>query len=167
MATIEINSNCESRLTPIEYAIQNRHPDAVKLLWEHPAIDPDPLAYAAEHGHLNTVKFLVQIKPRAMKHKGICGRTPLANAAQNGHIFIVKFLLKYVTKHVPHDEKDRTPLSLAAETGHVGIVQNLLHRQDVCPTSKDKNGYTPLDYAEGRGHRVIIKLLRPYYEAPN
>jgi ankyrin repeat protein len=51
-----------------------------------------PLHLAAQNGHLNVVKFLVE-QQAEMNMKNTNGSTPLHLAAQNGHLNVVKFLV--------------------------------------------------------------------------
>ena len=119
-----------------------------------------PLCCAAEGGHEDTVKLLLNQSNALADSGDSYDRTPLSYAAEEGHEGIVKLLLS--RDDVVADSRDdggQTPLSYAAGRGHEGIVKLLLSRDDVVADSRDDGGQTPLSYAAGRGHEGIVKLL--------
>ncbi|KAK6518749.1 hypothetical protein TWF506_005888 [Arthrobotrys conoides] len=139
--------------TPLSYAAEYGHIDVVKLLLETEGVDPDYLAYDKD-------------------------QTPLSYAAQNGHGAVVELLL--ATGRVDPDSRatrsnltGRTPLSIASEQGHEAVVKCLLSKK-VNPDSLSIpacegywlphywivcGGRTPLSYAAAHGHENIVKLL--------
>ncbi|KAI1847677.1 hypothetical protein JX265_013937 [Neoarthrinium moseri] len=119
-----------------------------------------PLSWAAECGHAEVVKLLLETKKVEVNSKDNDGRTPLSWAAKYGHAQVVKLLLE--TKQVEVDSKDnngQTPLSWAAECGHAEVVKLLLETKEVEVNSKDNDGRTPLSWAAEYGHAQVVKLL--------
>ncbi|KAI1847679.1 hypothetical protein JX265_013939 [Neoarthrinium moseri] len=119
-----------------------------------------PLSWAAENGHIEVVKLLLETEQVEVDSKDNGGQTPLSWAAENGHIEVAKLLLK--TEQVDVDSKSnygRTPLSLAAWNGRVEVVKLLLETEQVEVDSKDNYGRTPLSWAAWNGHIEVVKLL--------
>ena len=116
-----------------------------------------PLILAAQNGHLEVVKYLLE-KSAAVDAKSNDGVTPLIVAAQNGYLEVVKHLLD---KGATVDAKSNdgfTPLLFAAQNGHLEVVKLLL--DNLPPTNVEAVGYTPLRLAEGKGRMDIAELLR-------
>ena len=115
-----------------------------------------PLSWAAEGGHEEMVRLLLNRKGVDPDSGDSRGRTPLYWAG--GHEGIVKLLLD--RKEVNPDSRNNyneTPLMYAAQDGHEKIVKLLLDRKEVNPDSRDSRGRTPLYWAGG--HEGIVKLL--------
>src|SRR2546421_418174 len=118
-----------------------------------------PVSWAAENGHEEAVELLVK-RGADLNLTDKLGRTPLSYAAQNGHKAVVELLL--VNSGIHPDWKDsgeRTPLSYAAEGGHEKVVTLLLAKDGVNPDSRDKNNRTPLSWAAEKGHEVLVEML--------
>ena len=79
-----------------------------------------PLHVAAQNGHLQVCKLLIQStddkNPKA-KHDG----TPLHYAAKMGHLDICKLIMENISDKNPHDSFSKTPFKIAAEYGHQDI----------------------------------------------
>ncbi|KAI1128713.1 hypothetical protein F5Y10DRAFT_291744 [Nemania abortiva] len=120
-----------------------------------------PLSYAAEKGHRQIVKRLLETHRVSVDSESQIGRTPLSYAAEHGHVSIVRMLAG--EDGVDPDSKSesrRTPLSYATEKGHEQVVSTLLAIEGVDPDSKEAcPNRTPLRYAVEQGHEAIARML--------
>ena len=104
-----------------------------------------PLSWAANSGHEEVVKALLERKDINPDKADVCGQTPLWLAASNGHEGVLKILLE--RNDVNPDATDdlgQTPLSRAAESGHEGAVRIFLDR------GKPSNGLTRVENEQTR-----------------
>eukprot|EP01098_Paradermamoeba_levis_P014137 TRINITY_DN6649_c0_g1_i1.p1 TRINITY_DN6649_c0_g1~~TRINITY_DN6649_c0_g1_i1.p1 ORF type:complete len:233 (-),score=18.20 TRINITY_DN6649_c0_g1_i1:194-892(-) len=82
---------------------------------------------AAEQGHLEVVKFLVQQLQAQISCEDSLKRTPLYLASASGHLEIVKLLISWGADISACDSyPGHTPLHEAAFHGHVEVVKVLL-----------------------------------------
>ena len=108
-----------------------------------------PLFTAAQNGHIDVVRFLVDVGA-AKDQTDNNSRTPLWVAARNGHLDIVRFLVEVGLAKDQADNPGATPLFTAAQNGHLDIVRFLV---DV-GAAKDQAanaGETPLFTAAQNG----------------
>ncbi|KAH8744950.1 nb-arc and ankyrin domain-containing protein [Hyaloscypha finlandica] len=130
------------------------------------SIDDDgrtPLSWAAERGHVATIKLLLATGKVDVDSRDMTNWTPLLYAAWKGHAAIIELLL--ATGKVDANSKDkqnRAPLFYAAKHGHIDVIKLLLATGKVKANSKDKEGQTPLSWATWKGHMAIVELLRKY-----
>ena len=81
---------------------------------------------AAQEGHLDILKFLIQEEPQVVDLKGWSGRTPLIAPAKRGHLKIVKYLLSHPQVEIDSQAIDGTsPLMTASFNNHKEVVQFL------------------------------------------
>ena len=107
-----------------------------------------PLLVAASQGHLNIVRYFIEVKKVNKTVKTYNQwNTCLHLAAQNGHRQVVEWLI--LNKHADIENKNynqKTPLTLAIESQQTGIVECLLeHNANIF--SQDKH-VTPERLAE-------------------
>jgi len=131
-------------------------------LKDEPYADWTPLQWAAKHGRLNIVRYLVE-------HGGVDkdkadgdGSTPLYWAASNGHLDVVRYLAGQAK--ADKDKSDRigwTPLIIAAFYGHLDVVRYLLD-EGADDTLKDVFGKTALALAEKNDYTEVADALREY-----
>ncbi|KAJ7589364.1 Pfs, NACHT and ankyrin domain protein, partial [Mycena floridula] len=124
-----------------------------------------PLSYAAEWGHIDIVKLLLEENA----DPNICDKgqwTPLSYAVKEGHIDIVKLLLEKNADPNICDKGQWTPLSYAVKEGHIDIVKLLLEK-NADPNICNKGQWTPLSYAVKEGHIDIVQLLLEKNADPN
>ncbi|MCJ1348152.1 hypothetical protein MMC31_006383, partial [Peltigera leucophlebia] len=119
--------------TPLSYALCNRDKGVIKVLLKgdtqanSEVISEWLLLSAAEKGHEDVVRLLLDTGMTNLDTSGEYGETPLQGAARQGHWTIVKLLL--ATGKVDVNKEDgygRTPLSFATEIGNKDMVELLL-----------------------------------------
>jgi len=140
-----------------------------------------PLWIAAEKGHLEVVKLLLEkgAAIEAVRNDGVTrypgrqelgehratvdaavelGVTSLWIAAQKGHLEVVKLLLERGALIEAKNSKNITPLLVAAEEGRFEVVKLLLEKGALIE-AKNSNKATPLWMAAQNGHLEIVALL--------
>ena len=114
-----------------------------------------PLHYAAEMGHLEVAKFLLEKDSKAVDPKDKCKTTPLHLPASEGHEEVVEKDEKVVD---PKDKGKITPLYLAASEGHYPVVEFLVDR-GASVNAKAIDGSTPLHQAVRFNHTNVAKFI--------
>ncbi|KAJ5169200.1 uncharacterized protein N7482_004794 [Penicillium canariense] len=123
-----------------------------------------PLHYAAEIGHIEIVKLLLDKGADPNINEVHSGRTPLYYAAEKGYNEVVKLLLDKGANPNTNEVRDgRTPLHCAVGKGYNEVVKLLLDK-GANPNSKDRSKiirvvWTPLYYASVIGHNEMVKQL--------
>ena len=114
------------------------------------------LAVAAENGHLDVVRVLVN-QGADMEMADSVGYTPLINASFNGHLDVVRYLLEQGANRDKAECTGRTPLHVAASVGYLKIAKLLMvYGADL--NAKDKNGMLPIDM--GHATEEIKQAIR-------
>lgn len=120
-----------------------------------------PLFTAAEKGHLDVVKELLQYSTKeSIATKNKSGFDALHIAASQGHQAIVQVLLDFdpgLSKTV--GPSNATPLISAATRGHTVVVNELLSKDSSLVESSRSNGKNALHLAARQGHTEIVKIL--------
>eukprot|EP00439_Symbiodinium_sp_Y106_P073248 s74_g13.t1 len=123
---------------------------------------PTPLLEAAEGGHLEVTRLLLEAKAdkdKAFDDDG--GYTALLAAAQAGHLEVARLLLEANADMDKAMQGGATPLHIAAETGQVEVARFLLESN----ADKDKatqDGATPLNIAAETGQLEVARLMLEY-----
>lgn len=122
--------------TPLHYAAFCGLQTIVKALaMEHPhyvnARSPDddltPLHLAAQEGHLEVARVLVQGGAK-VSDQDRWGSTPLRWASKCGHVDLARFLGEQGTDVTTVDEEKPNPLYLASKNGHKRVEQLLIEQ---------------------------------------
>jgi ankyrin repeat protein len=117
-----------------------------------------PLHVAAQMGHFETIKKLLDTKQITIDNVSDDGSTPLLEAAKAGHDKIVEILLEHKANINAQDAIGNTPLLEAAKAGHDKIVEILLeHKANI--NAQDAIGKTALLFAVERHDEKMIDLL--------
>jgi ankyrin repeat protein len=123
---------------------------------------------AAQNGHTEVVRFLVQQGKADVDKAMTKGATPLFMAAQNGHLEVIKLLLdKGADWTVGMRDNGWSPLFVASWAGNAAAVAELLGRQAADPATATTSehlgipaGSTALSVAELQGHGDVAAALR-------
>ncbi|XP_031636939.1 26S proteasome non-ATPase regulatory subunit 10-like [Contarinia nasturtii] len=100
---------------------------------------------AAENGHTNTLKFLIE-KGANVDAKNENKETPLHKAAWNGQTDAVKILLESGANVNAEDWLNKTPLHKAASNGQLDIIKILIEK-GANTKAGDYYKQTPLHWA--------------------
>ena len=89
-------------------------------------IETTPLYYAARHGNLNIIKYLLPLLDDK-EPKDCIVQTPLHFAAKYGYTEVVIFMIMCSKlSKTPRDFIGRPPLHLAAKKGHLEVAKLLI-----------------------------------------
>ena len=128
-----------------------------------------PVFIAAQNGHFEVVRFLVESGANKDQGRIDAGGTSLYSAAYNGHLEVVRFLVEsgaskdhgrtYDSYVLPWSLLDgATPLYTAAQTGHLEVVRFLVESG----ANKDQgttDDATPVSIAAPNGHLEVVRFL--------
>ncbi len=117
-----------------------------------------PIHLAANNGHSEVIKLLLQAGADVNAPHEKVQATPLQYAASAGRLDAVRVLLAANAKVNAVDNQGRTPLMWAASKGQVAAIQELLqHGAD--PNLQAQNGWTALKFAQQQGSPQAVELL--------
>mmetsp|Transcript_13022 Transcript_13022/g.21674 ORF Transcript_13022/g.21674 Transcript_13022/m.21674 type:complete len:246 (-) Transcript_13022:2409-3146(-) len=113
------------------------------------------LMYAAEKGHTDTVKYLVE-EAGANVHEieNAYGRAAIEMAVSNGHADTVEYLIGQAGATV-----GGRALGSAALNGYTVIVEYLIKQAGIDVDYKDNDGWTALMFAANSGRIDTVKYL--------
>jgi ankyrin repeat protein len=153
------------RCTPFQTAISNGYLDVTKVFLEKGAdakaankYGNTPLHWAAEKGHLDVVKYLVEEKGADIKAAANNGNTPLYRAARYGNLDVVKYLVEKGANVEAADKYGDTSLHWAARFGYWDVVKYLVEKGADFKAA-DKDGGTLLHWAARFGNWDVVKYL--------
>ena len=148
----------------LSFAAEHGFIEAVKLLVEHGAADPDArdaygktaLYLASVHGFYDIARLLIahaaDINGRAryLSWGFLIDDAALIKAAEYGHIEIVKLLLEHGADVDAKNNSGETALFMAAFGGHADVVRLLLEHGADADIRRPYDGSTPLIWAGWR-----------------
>ena len=159
----DINRLDINEWTPAMSAAKHGELEAVKFAIDRGAFvnvnNVSLLGVAAEYGHLELLKFLLERKPRPSL--GIRDRENeivMLLATEHKHISIVQFMLEYGVDINVENATKQTALILACAKGHEEIV-NFLLMNNANIFQEDEFGYSAFLYAAKNNLIQIVKLL--------
>lgn len=117
-----------------------------------------PLMEAAQEGHLELVKFLLENKADVHAQTQT-GDTALTYACENGHTDVAEVLLYFGAELEHLSEGGRTPLMKACRAGHICTVKFLIQKGADVNRQTTNNDHTPLSLACAGGHQQVVELL--------
>ncbi|EAW13604.1 ankyrin repeat domain-containing protein [Aspergillus clavatus NRRL 1] len=159
--------------TMLHLAVPENHPELLRVLLCHQAIDPNVkdnyeytlLLSAIAYSRVESVQLLLDHGGVDINVRTSYGTTPLYHALVWGKNELLEVLLRQERLDVnARGEGGRTALSLAMSGGdYVNLNMNnialLLEREDLCADLPDQNGRTPLSWAAEYGELEAVKLL--------
>lgn len=119
------------------------------------------LMWAAQRGHLEAVKFLVQLGANVNAVDTDRQEPVLMWATKKGHKEVVEFLIASGADVNQGDQFKETPLMDAARYGHKGLCELLLNKR-ARVNDTDVNGESALMWAAANGHAEVVKYLIGY-----
>ncbi|BES92174.1 multiple ankyrin repeats single kh domain [Nesidiocoris tenuis] len=124
-----------------------------------------PLMEAAQEGHLELVRYLLEANAD-VNAQTQTGDTALTYACENGHTEVAKLLLQYGADMEHESEGGRTPLMKACRAGHLCTVKFLLSQNANVNKQTTNNDHTPLSLAAAGGHIAVVELLLAHSANP-
>ena len=119
-----------------------------------------PLSVAAQNGHIEVARLLLDSGASPNQVTADDGRSPLLQASQDGHLEVARLLLdRGADPNSGKLDTGTTPLYMAAQDGHADIAQLLLERNADPNAPKTDTGSTPLYMASQEGCSAVVKVL--------
>ena len=119
---------------------------------------PSPLFSAAESGHEDVVRFLVESGADVnRKYQNIY--SPLHGAALSGNADIVRFLLEKGIEYEKEFPAGFSPLHISSREGHAEVTRVLLQEAEIYVDVEDMFGETPLFFAAKGDHFEVVDIL--------
>ena len=113
------------------------------------------LSVAADNGHLDIVRFLVE-QGADMEKIDNCGWTPLLASSANGHLELVRYLLEQGANRDKESRNGVTSLHWAAGEGHLETAKLLMiYGADL--NARNHDGYLPIDVARTEEIKQAIR----------
>ncbi|KAK6627845.1 hypothetical protein RUM44_010324 [Polyplax serrata] len=125
-----------------------------------------PLMEAAQEGHLELVRYLLEYYHANVNAQTQTGDTALTYACENGHTEVATLLLMYGAELEHESEGGRTPLMKACRAGHQQTVQFLISKNADVNKTTTNNDHTPLSLAAAGGHIGVVELLLAHHADP-
>ncbi len=118
------------------------------------------LFHAAEAGHIECVRLLMDVSQTTASMRCNEGKTPLYIAARYGRTECVRHMVNTPNVDVNKDDDEgKTPLYIAARYGHAECVRLLMNAPNIKVNKNDNEGNTPLYIAARYGHAECVRLL--------
>lgn len=117
-----------------------------------------PLMEAAQEGHLDLVRFLLETGANVHAQTQT-GDTALTYACENGHTDVADVLLCYGAELEHESEGGRTPLMKACRAGHICTIKFLISKGADVNRQSTSNDHTPLSLACAGGHQAVVEVL--------
>ncbi|KAL4779776.1 ankyrin repeat-containing domain protein [Aspergillus varians] len=149
-------------LSPFHYAVQNGHADVARLLLDAGANPVEltrngdvPLVPAAEHGHENTVRLLLEVTHTDTPTERSDYKRALFRAVYFGHISLVRFMLDSDCGWLDLG-RDQDLIYQAARAGNCDMLRLLLSYGAKVPPVHRTSTH-PLVVAAQNGHREAVQ----------
>ncbi|XP_029901525.1 ankyrin repeat domain-containing protein 16 [Myripristis murdjan] len=116
------------------------------------------LHYASRHGHLDTVRFLMEEVGMDLEVRNNDYKRPLHEAASMGHTACVSYLVREGATVDCLKRADWTPLMMACTRRNLEVIQELLSH-GANPALKNKDGWNAFHIACREGDPLIVQHL--------
>ena len=154
-------------LTCLHTAAQHGKLEVVRLCIEELGCDPNmevknstPLHLASTDGHIQVVKYLVEVHHSNPLHGVGKKLTPVHNAAYGGSLDVLRYFADEIHCDLMClDNAKGTPLHHAAYQGHLDVVRYLVCDHQCNPLTRDDDNKAPLHYAAMSGHLDIVSFF--------
>lgn len=150
----------EGQLSSLEERITSGGPAAVQTVSsKHYGRSGDTLLhYAARHGHLDVVEYLLKRAGMDVEVYNNDYKRPLHEAASMSHLACVSYLLREGAKVDSLKKADWTPLMMACTRRNLNVIQELLcHGAN--PALRNKDGWNSFHIACREGDPLVIQHL--------
>ena len=117
-----------------------------------------PINYAAEAGHWDVCRYILNKTIMNKNPEDNKGLTPLHYAAESGILDICQHIIGCIPVKNPVDFRGITPLHNASKSGDYSICKLILENTSEKNPS-DQYGFTPLHVAAYFGHTEIYELI--------
>jgi ankyrin repeat protein len=167
-----VNLNCKDNegMTCVGRAARAGQADVVNLLLSSPNLTTDwntryhqsnPLCLAAEHGHIETLKVILERYGERINvnSRGFWGFTALGLAVLRKREEIVDMLLQKGDTDVNTSNGNGSALHLAVQSENYAALKLLLAHPDINPNVQNARDNTPLQEAVYAGDKVSVRLL--------
>ncbi|XP_030006470.1 ankyrin repeat domain-containing protein 16 [Sphaeramia orbicularis] len=116
------------------------------------------LHYAARHGHLDIVEYLINQVGMDVEVYNNDYKRPLHEAASMGHQACVSYLLRQGAKVDSLKKADWTPLMMACTRRNLSVIQELLSH-GASLALKNKDGWNAFHIACREGDPLVVEFL--------
>lgn len=168
-----VDLTCEDKAqrTCIGRAAMVGQTEVVSLLLVSPYLTTDwntsnhhsnPICLAAEHGHVETLRTILERHGREVNvnSRGAFGTTALSLAVLRKREAIIEMLLQRTDTDVnAKDSLGDSALHMALRSQNHAALKLLLARLDINPNVQDQSGYTPLQEAVCVGDEAAVRIL--------
>lgn len=118
------------------------------------------LMIAAQHGHLDVVRFLLELPGADINSVNSYGSTALMASAFHGHLDVVRLLAQHPDMHVNQENRSGwTALMAAASNGHLNVITFLVDECGARAHLQDSHGWTALMVAVSSGYLEVASFL--------
>jgi len=129
--------------------------DLQMLAMEEESTGNTPMIFAADEGHLEAVRVLVDAGA-PLDVRGYLGATAVSRAARRGHVEVLELLLSHGASSELANNKLQYPLHFAAFKLQPEAVEVLLRHQ-ANPFVLDRKGRTPAEDTSSEAIRAVIQ----------
>lgn len=119
----------------------------------------DALHLAAGCGHIDIVKFLLEVHDADIEQRDLDMMTPLLTAAEAAHWDIVRYLLDRGADITATDHHGATLMHVATQSADIGFLRMLLDTYELDAHAVDNKGTTAVHYAAIGGDIEMVKFL--------